>query len=372
MGFRKGLIKVLQRRGIDFALWSEKEVPAKYLPQFSLISDFPHVTAELESKVTGWGGFTHVVACVESAVYPASLIRRPLKARLTKDSVILRGHDKIKMKQYLSEFDIPMTEFLPGDAPLSAEDIIAKLGSPVVVKTRSLSGGRGMCMAKSPAELKAYQSSLYIFERYIKGTESSVESFIQDGQVQFHNITYYRTPGFTNILPSHQSVAECAEIQKLNEKIISSLGLQWGISHVEVYNTAEGPLFGELALRPPGGYLMELLSLSYGFDAWEAFLAVELGEEYVFNSKIQAWSASMVLHPGEGYFEKIKNLAKVEELESIKTLQLKKGSDKFIPARKGVGEEIGHALLSHLSQQKLLEDLSICERELQFEKRAQT
>lgn len=368
MGFRKGLIEALRKRGLDFALWSERPALKKYRPPQYLCEEFPLNAVELESKVTGWGRFTHVISCVESAVYPASLIRRPLQARLSKDSVILRCHDKLKMKQYLSEFEVPMTAFLPGESPETEEEIFERFGSPVVVKNRKLSGGRGMQVISTPEELKAYRSPDYILEAFVSATESSVESFIHNGQILFQNTTYYRTPGFTNLLPSPQPLETLTGILKLNESVLKSLGIQWGMSHLEVYNTANGPLFGEIALRPPGGYLMELLQYSYGFNAWDIFLSIELGEEVQIPADILEWSASLILHPGEGQIKTVKGLDQVRRLESLKVLSLKKNLQKPLSVRKGVGEEVGHILLSHPDPSLLLQEVQACEREIHFEK----
>ena len=35
-----------------------------------------------------------------------------------------------------------------------------------------------------------------------------------------------------------------------------------------------GLLFGEIALRPPGGYIMNAMHHAYGFDPWAAFVAM--------------------------------------------------------------------------------------------------
>lgn len=367
MGFRKGLIEALNKRGLEYALWSDRPVPKKFQPELFLEEDFPHTTSELESKVLDWGSFSHVISCVESAVYPASLIRRPLHARMSKDSVILRCHDKLKMKQYLREFDVPMTPFLTSEDPRSEEEILHLLGSPLVVKDRRLSGGRGMVIVHTADELKKVREPEQLFERFVKATESSVESFVHNGQILFQNITFYRKPGHTSLLPTPQTLEECADIQKLNEKILLGLGIQWGMSHVEVYNTPTGVLFGEIALRPPGGYLMELLTYSYGFDAWEAFLAVELGEDFDFEVKAKQWSAAHIVHPGEGYLRSVPNEDLIRRLSSLKSLKIKKIKDNFIPARKGVGEELGHVILSHPDADQLMHDLKLCESEFKFE-----
>ena len=66
-------------------------------------------------------------------------------------------------------------------------------------------------------------------------------------------------------------------VLKLNKMVIEGLNIKWGFTHLEYYMTEEGVLFGEVALRPPGGYIMEVLELVYEQSFWDIFEKVELG-----------------------------------------------------------------------------------------------
>jgi hypothetical protein len=54
----------------------------------------------------------------------------------------------------------------------------------------------------------------------------------------------------------------------LNDKILLEFGIDRGMTHAEFYITSNSPVFGELAIRPFGGYYMPLITKVYGFDAW--------------------------------------------------------------------------------------------------------
>jgi carbamoylphosphate synthase large subunit len=57
------------------------------------------------------------------------------------------------MKKYLSTHNIPMAGLVTQRSGLIAEEIVDKLGLPVVVKDRKNSGGRNVVIAKSREEL---------------------------------------------------------------------------------------------------------------------------------------------------------------------------------------------------------------------------
>lgn len=52
----------------------------------------------------------------------------------------------------------------------------------------------------------------------------------------------------------------------MNHQVIKALNIKWGLTHLEYYGDRNGELFGEIALRPTGGYIMELIKCAYDFD----------------------------------------------------------------------------------------------------------
>ena len=55
-----------------------------------------------------------------------------------------------------------------------------------------------------------------------------------------------------------------SKILKINDEVIKKFGVDRGMTHAEFYLTDHGPVFGEIAIRPPGGYYMELIEKVYG------------------------------------------------------------------------------------------------------------
>lgn len=373
-GFRRGLIDALikfsQNNKLEYALVLEK-LP-KDRPNVDIVKTkkFPVNIKEVEELLkplkeqTTW---THVIACVEAAVLSASLARRVLNARLSQDTIILKCYDKYRMKEYLSHHSIPMTKFMKFKLGMSLDEY-ANLDFPVVSKKRISSGGRGIVIVENLKELEKILDVGRIYESFVEGEELSIETFIQDGKILFTNITKYYLQKFTNIVPANFNQVITQNILDLNAKILDALKISWGITHCEMFLQKDGSLcFGEIAIRPPGGQIMELISMSYGFDAWDTFLKIELGIPISLAIKPKSVSAVVFFHPGEG---KIKNIQGNEQIKKLKCLvdyaiNVKVG-DK-VDVRLGIGENVGQARFNAGNYGDLIADIEWVNNNLKFE-----
>jgi hypothetical protein len=116
------------------------------------------------------------------------------------------------------------------------------------------------------------------------------------------------------------------------------------MTHLEVYLTAQGPLFGEIALRPPGGYIMNAIQHAWDFNPWEAFLAMELGEDFQFPARAVRWAASEVLHPGAGFVVDFHGKNRVLDEEGVKECRVKVKCGDVIDPRSGLGQDAGYVV----------------------------
>jgi biotin carboxylase len=313
------------------------------------------------------GPFTHVIAGTEASVVAASLARRVLKARLSPHTVAIRCHDKLWMKRHLSRSGIPMTPFLGGKDDLSPAHIADTLGFPVVTKPRRLSGGRGIHLIADIAQLAKESRRDRLLERFVDAPEISVESFVNERRVLFESVTEYFRKGQVNIIPAELPSETREAVLDLNHRVLSAMNISWGMTHTEMYLTEEGPLVGEIALRPPGGYIMEVLKLCHGLDAWAALLAVELSQPFTFPRKQAAHAAVIVLHPGEGVVRAVSGLEEVSGDDAVvrATVRVQPG-DRVAP-RLGVGTDVGHVLLKAASRARLLTAIAHVDQTLQID-----
>ncbi len=344
VGYRQGLAQVLEQQSLDFILWSGKEL--KNPPAFGQLVDLPWPSnpkqaRELFPMIKQRGPFQAIIAGTERSIPLVAALRRAFNLEKTTAMNLMRCHDKLLMKTFLKAHGIPLNPYLWGPR-LDANTIWQTLGSKIVCKDRSESGGRSIRIYTNKTDLQAELAKKQrLFERFNPNPEYSVESFIQDGKIGFTNITQYYLRQHINLLPAVLPSSALATILALNEQVIRLLGLQRGMTHMELYLGPEGPVFGEIAIRPPGGYIMELLDLAYGISAWQCYLDIELGRRCAFPSQSLQAAAVHVLHPGRGIVRAIAGWPAVRRHPSVQRAKLKVAVGDSIKLRVGVGEDVG-------------------------------
>jgi biotin carboxylase len=347
IGPRRALLEALRTRAIPFDVWQERAVPGSGAAGTVLTAPLWNTTEKLKATLAeAFAGehYTHVIAGTDAAVYPAAVARREVGARHSPTTTALRCRDKLAMKEYLAGHAIPMTDFMAeADAPSPAA-VVARLGMPVVRKRRKSSGGRGLELIDRAGDLLLRRDGRNILERYVDAPEASVESFIQQGEIRFVNTTRYLEKRHVNFVPAAFDAALQAAIGALNHRVIEALRIRWGMTHLEVYLADHGLLFGEIALRPPGGYIMNALHHAYGFDPWAALLAVELGEPFDFPADIAAYAGVELFHPGAGRITAIRGREQVQQHPATREFRLKIRPGDTLGTRDSAGQDVGYVL----------------------------
>jgi biotin carboxylase len=354
IGPRRALIDQLRARNIPFSVWREHAGSALADAQQVLTAPFWNTTEKLKRTITEAFGdtrFSHVIAGAEGAVYPAALARRLLGARLSPATTALRCRDKLAMKEYLAEFDIPMTDFLAESSAGSAGEVFARLGTPVVRKRRKSSGGRELSFVHREQDLALQKDGRNILERFVAAPEASIESYLNGGEIRFVNTTRYVEKRHVNFVPADLDEAVSSAMLDLNRRVLKALKINWGITHLEVYLTEAGLLFGEIALRPPGGYIMNAMRHAYGFDPWAAFVAMELNEPFDFPPAPSGYACVQILHPGSGVVTAIRGEQRLREHPATREFRLKVRPGDVIGERRGAGQDVGYLL--HVSSSPL-------------------
>ncbi len=361
IGYRKGLIDALVDLQASITLWTDR--PLKHYKRFDQVWQAPFSKSKktimefLEGQKKD-GRFDFVIAGVEKGVLPASIARKHFHARQSVHSVSQKCHDKWEMKNELSKYNIPMAKYAWAKQVTSAKDCVEQLGLPVVIKKRKESGGFNMSIAHQKDALEPFLGKNYLFESFNEGMEFSVESFVHHGKIVFTNITQYFEKLRANVVPYPLADDLAEKILKLNQKIIQSLKISWGMTHAEFYLSKTNTLkFGEIALRPPGGYIMELIQKAYNFSPWAAYVAVEMNRPFDFGIQRQAYAGVYILSADEG---EIINLKGFDELKNKKTyvthfLKLKKG--QRVKKKVRAGDDIGRVMFCSSNDQDLYQDL---------------
>lgn len=364
----------LAKRGHQIILWPESLKPKKSLVSDALSFESPYSASSVEIKKL-WkeqlGGVKpdYVIACSEKSVLPAARARSAFRIAKNSYKVVERFRNKKVMKRYLKKFSTPMTPYIFCHKQTDLRRLIKKLGLPLVLKEAQTSGSRGLLISSDYNELKKFSLAGKIAEKFISYPEYSVESFVHEGEIIFTNITQYYRKASINIVPSSGDEGRNHFLLAMNHRVLKNLGVKQGMTHLEVYDSGDDLLFGEVALRPPGGYIMELLSCAYDMDAWDAYVALELGELVKFPTVAKLTCASFIYHPGEGIVQDVVGFEEVKNHTNCFFAKCKLHPGKVVKRRDGLGQNGGHFLIKHPDAKSLLSTISEIDKKFKIEMR---
>ncbi len=378
IGYRPQIATRLHQLGIPFDIWHDRPIKKQQIAgSRCVIDDSPFLNSisaikqQLTTLFPADSQYSHVIAGTESSVVTASVARRAFGSRKSKNTVILRCHNKRMMKEFLRDKGFPLIPFLysgsRSDCKLTTAQIVAELGLPVVVKQLNTSGGRGMAIVHTEADLQPYLHQKVLFEKWIDAPEVSVESFISGRNHRFMNITQYVEKTLVNLVPSGHDSSVHQSVGELNRRVLMALNIEWGLTHAEYYLANDQIYFGEIAIRPPGGYIMDLISLAYGFNAWDHFVDNELELPMEFSHAATFSAAAILFDPGAGTLVAVDGAAAIESDPRCQKLHLFVGPGDTIFPRQGVSDVAGFALFRGLNTADVLNAVAQCKTGLKFQ-----
>ena len=361
MGYRGALAKTLNHLNIRYSVWNDK--PLKTPPagvDEVYVQAYPKNQAELLNSLTEIEfplPPTHVLASIEKTVFPSALVRRQFNARSSAKSILIRCTDKVQMKRYLYGKGIPMTMYSDHSRELSASDLLANLGAPVVIKDRIGSGSRNIVISSDPETISQAMGPGRVYESFVDGDEGSIESFVHNSEIVFVNVTEYYSKTKANILPAPFAESELNALRDLNNRVIKELKIKWGMTHLEYYRTKDGLLFGEIALRPPGGHIMDLIGEAYDIDPWEYFVRIELDLPlFSIESKAKLTAGCLILHPGDGIVKSV-TVPEKKDFPTLLKAKIKVTEGSAIDKRESVGKDSGYCIFSDEKPENVREDI---------------
>lgn len=308
-----------------------------------------------------------VVALTERSVLPAAWLREHWGLPGNGSKTALRCRDKLQMKEHARACGLPCADFSALDGRVTPVQLVKRLGLPLVLKPRDASGSRGTEFIRSLADIPARLGSSLIAESQVHGLEMSVESLILDGQVRFVNLSEYLLPLWANVVPAALGAEQEQKVRELNARLIESFGVVRGMVHIELFLTHGGVVFGEMALRPPGGQLMRLMEQAYGFDPWQAALQIEQGICPELPERARTHAGVWFIHPGPGKVTRMQGLGVAERVPGAFEVSCRARVGDFIAARGGSGESIGHVMVEGATRSAVVEGLERARRAIVVE-----
>jgi len=202
--------------------------------------------------------------------------------------VVALANDKVRMRRHLARAgvdDLPATQ-IAGVEELA--EFHRRVG-PVIVKPAAGRGSAGVAEVHSPADVAAayahalagandtgrggacLQRSSPMAERLLTGPEFSIEAFTVDG---FHH-AFAVTEKFLDartkvelghVVPARIPAGTAARIVAYVEKVLTALGVRFGITHTEVILHDGEPVIVETHLRKAGDEIIPVVRSATGVD----------------------------------------------------------------------------------------------------------
>ena len=196
-----------------------------------------------------------------------SLMKRRAQLGGIRVGIFEEAHDREDVIRFLKRVNQTLLK-LDGDP-----------NDPIHVKAFDKAGCLGHRVIRTPDDVDGIPDEEFpsLMESHLDGWEFAVEAWIHNGKIRFLNISEYVTLGYSVYVPASPELEKYrAQITQQIEKLIKTFDIEFGMIHPEYFVTSDGEMyFGEVAYRPPGFKVFELLERVYeGFNAYQATMLV--------------------------------------------------------------------------------------------------
>lgn len=236
--------------------------------------------------------------------------------------------DKARMKDVFVEAGLPCARRGRVTTADEAWQFVKRNGYPVVYKPLEGAGARSTFRVDTPEQLAdairiapPRTDAPTLLEEHIVGEEHSFEGVMADGKLVWSSVTHYRpTPlevlrnGWIQwciVLPREIDDRRYDDIRLAGTRALEVLGLQRGLSHLEWFRRRDGSIaISEVAARPPGAHITDLVSHAHEFDFDAAWVRLMVYGQ--FEAPPRKWSTGVAFLRGQGE-GRVKALHRVEE-----------------------------------------------------------
>lgn len=234
-------------------------------------------------------GLLGIAVLTEESVELAADMREKLNLAGTPPEEAKRFRNKLLMKQVLGAAGVRVPENAECVERTHVERLLAKHGR-LVIKPVDGFGSKEVAFVNSDAELAAWyakgKAKGFEAEEYIEGTLYHVNAVVRNGAALLTASAPY-LPGMGNIdfssgAPFVTAMLVSGELKErlevFSNDAIRTLGMQDGVTHMEVFLKPDGEIvFCEVGARPGGGGIVLMIEAQYGINFARASLLLQAG-----------------------------------------------------------------------------------------------
>jgi hypothetical protein len=261
-----------EEHGIPFICWNFERLNDRSMEIAQTLKEMGvDVAIPLYEETVEWSGAINAVLMGNPRLHGQSVLFRDkalMKRRAQlggiRVGIFEEAHDRSDVIRFLKRVNQTLLK-LDGDP-----------NDPIHLKAFDKAGCLGHRVIRTSEEVDTIPEEDFplLMESHLDGWEFAVEAWVHNGKICFLNISEYVTLGYSVFVPATPELESWREKIRLEvEKLIKTFDIEFGFIHPEYFVTSDGTLyFGEVAYRPPGFKVFELLERAYGFNAYQALV----------------------------------------------------------------------------------------------------
>lgn len=274
------------------------------------------------------GGVDRLFAAYEQLQVPIAIVRERFGIDGMSAEAARNFRDKARMKELFDGAGLPCARHARVSSEDEARRFVETNGYPVVIKPLEGAGAKSTFRVDNADQLSEalrVAPPPLLIEEHILGDEHSFEGVMVDGRLVWHSLTHYRPTPLEVLrngwiqwcihLPRETGAPRYDDIRAAAARALEVLGMTTGLCHLEWFRRRDGSIaISEVAARPPGAQIMDLVSYAHDVDfdaAWVRLMILGTFEP-LFESASPQWSAGVAFLRGQGE-GRVKAIHRVEE-----------------------------------------------------------
>ncbi|WP_111497785.1 MULTISPECIES: ATP-grasp domain-containing protein [Marinobacter] len=261
-----------QEHNIPYVPWNFERLNDRSMEIAQTLKDMGvNVAIPLFEETVEWAGAINAVLLDKPKLFGQAMLLRDkalMKRRAQlggiRVGIFEEAHDRDDVIRFLKRVNQTLLK-LDGDP-----------NDPIHLKAFDKAGCLGHRVIRTPDEVDTIPEEEFpvLMESHLDGWEFAVEAWIHNGKIRFLNISEYVTLGYSVFVPASPELEKYRpQIREQIEKLIKAFDIEFGFLHPEYFVTNDSEMyFGEVAYRPPGFKVFELLERVYGFNAYQGMI----------------------------------------------------------------------------------------------------
>ncbi|MEW5290828.1 serine kinase [Erwinia papayae] len=265
----------------------EKERPENFIVRdFAALADIKAVLHNIDRQYD----VSLVISCDEFAVYVAAFANDFWQLTGITCEEARKFRDKKRMKELAQQAGIATAR------EITLEDIEkGDVAFPVIVKPRSLAGSMGIKIVSDASQLadididwspeyRDMDERQYFIEQYNPNTIYHIDCVVINGRLSFISVGEYLGKPINFLQEKPVGVLSVCDHtvedvwRPFTEKVLAAFDAPEGVYHIEAFaDSGAGVELLEIAWRPGGAAIVEMVEMVYGLNLKHIHLAAQLG-----------------------------------------------------------------------------------------------